>query len=263
MTLQLRQIALVARELEPVLDDLTAILGINRCFVDPGVGVFGLENTLMPVGKNFLEVVAPVRDGTAGGRYLDRRGGDGGYMVITQADSVASQQQVRANALANDVRVAHEVERGDWHLIQLHPGDLQAAFFEIETDAHNDFLGHWHPVGGTGWESEVRQEVTVDFTGVELQCVDPVELAQLWGKVAGLPVTEAKVQEQLVPMIELNNATVRFVEIQDDRGAGLGGVDLIVANRDPILREAKRRDCYRSDDRVDICGTRFYLSESS
>ena len=46
MTLQLRQIALVARELEPVLDDLTAILGINRCFVDPGVGVFGLENTL-------------------------------------------------------------------------------------------------------------------------------------------------------------------------------------------------------------------------
>ena len=111
MTLQLRQIALVARELEPVLDDLTAILGINRCFVDPGVGVFGLENTLMPVGKNFLEVVAPVRDGTAGGRYLDRRGGDGGYMVITQADSVASQQQVRANALANDVRVAHEVER--------------------------------------------------------------------------------------------------------------------------------------------------------
>ena len=259
MTLQLRQIALVARKLEPVIDDLTAILGINRCFVDPGVGVFGLENTLMPIGRNFLEVVAPVREGTAGGRYLDRRGGDGGYMVITQADSSASQQQVRADALSNDVRIAHEVERGDWHLIQLHPGDLQAAFFEIETDAHNDFNGHWHPVGGTGWESEVRTDITVDITAVELQCADPVELAALWGRVAGLPVELFNG----APALQLNNARLRFVAIADDRGAGLGGVDLVVADRDHILAEAKRRDCYVIDDRVDICGTRFYLSESA
>jgi hypothetical protein len=64
MTIQLRQICLVARELEPVLEDLTDILGINRCYVDPGVGVFGLENTLMPIGRNFLEVVAPVEENT-------------------------------------------------------------------------------------------------------------------------------------------------------------------------------------------------------
>ena len=66
MTIQLRQICLVARQLEPVIQDLTAILGINRCFVDPGVGVFGLENTLMPIGRNFLEVVAPIEENTAG-----------------------------------------------------------------------------------------------------------------------------------------------------------------------------------------------------
>ena len=99
MTIQLRQICLVARKLEPVIQDLTAILGINRCFVDPGVGVFGLENTLMPIGRNFLEVVAPIEENTAGGRYLDRRNGDGGYMVITQADNLESQQQVRQNEI--------------------------------------------------------------------------------------------------------------------------------------------------------------------
>ena len=60
MTIQLRQICLVARELKPVIEDLTSILGINACYVDPGVGVFGLENTLMAVGRNFLEVVAPM-----------------------------------------------------------------------------------------------------------------------------------------------------------------------------------------------------------
>ena len=85
MTIQLRQICLVAKDLNPVIDDLTEVLGINRCFIDPGVRTFGLENTLMCVGRNFLEVVAPVEEGTAGGRYLNRRGGDGGYMVICQA----------------------------------------------------------------------------------------------------------------------------------------------------------------------------------
>ena len=91
MTIQLRQICLVARDLASVIDDLTHILGINTCFIDPGVGRFGLENTLLPIGRNFLEVVAPIEENTAGGRYLQRRNGDGGYMVICQADNRQNQ----------------------------------------------------------------------------------------------------------------------------------------------------------------------------
>ncbi|HXZ86370.1 MAG TPA: hypothetical protein VEI82_12880, partial [Myxococcota bacterium] len=77
MWLRLRQIAIVARELRPVVEDLRAVLGIEPCFIDPGVAAFGLENTLLPVGNQLLEVVAPTRAGTAGGRHLERRGGDG------------------------------------------------------------------------------------------------------------------------------------------------------------------------------------------
>ncbi len=256
MTIQLRQICLVARELEPVIQDLTDILGINRCYVDPGVGKFGLENTLMPVGVNFLEVVAPVEENTAGGRYLDRRKGDGGYMVITQADSRETQQAVRQNALDNGVRVAYEAERGDWNLCQLHPGDMQAAFLEIESDAENDFTGNWHPVGGKGWEDKVKQDVTVDWTGVELQHKDPVSLAELWGNVTGLPVTRDGSELR----IDLNNATLRFVEETDGRGPGLSGIDVKVADRDHILNAARERGCYVSDDQVDICGVHWYLS---
>ena len=256
MPIQLRQICLVARELEPVIDDLTAILGINRCYVDPGVGVFGLENTLMPIGKNFLEVVAPVAENTAGGRYLDRRHGDGGYMVITQADSAETQARVRQNALDHGVRVAHERVRDDWNLCQLHPGDMKAAFLEIESDQYNDFEGSWHPVGGTGWEDKVKQDVTIDWTGVELQSPDPVGLAELWGNVAGLPVARDGAELNMA----FNNATVRFVAESDGRGPGLSGIDIKVADRDHVLREAKARGCYVSDDRVDICGAHWYLS---
>ena len=93
MSLRMRQICLVARELAPVVDEFRAALGLEVCHRDPGVGKYGLENALFPIGHNFLEVVAPVREGTTAGRYLDRRGGDGGYMVITQCDDLAPPAQ--------------------------------------------------------------------------------------------------------------------------------------------------------------------------
>ncbi len=257
MTIQLRQICLVARELEPAIDDLTTILGIKTCFVDPGVGKFGLENTLMAVGKNFLEVVAPVAEGTAAGRYLDRRGGDGGYMVITQIDTLENQQAIRQRALDNRVRVAWERERDGWNLCQLHPRDMIASFFEIEWDVHEEFEGHWNPAGGSGWEDKVRQDVTVDYLGVELQGPDPVELAGLWGKVAGLRVDGDGAELN----IRFNNATIRFVAAEDGRGPGLGGLDIAIRDRDHILANAKERACYVSDSQVDICGTQWYLHD--
>ena len=253
MKLHLRQICLVARELTPAIDQLSDILGIEPCYIDPQVGVFGLENTLLPIGRNFLEVVAPIRDGATAERYLDRRGGDGGYMVITQADSRAAQQAVRARALENGVRVAHESERDGWSLCQLHPGDLKAAFLEVECDA--DPTDRWMPAGGHGWEDKVRQDVTIDMVGVELQGPDPVALADLWSKVLGAPVERAGGEIT----IALANAALRFVEAVDGRGPGLGGIDLAVKDPKRILERAKGWGRDVAAHRVDICGTRFYL----
>jgi len=257
MSIQLRQICLVAEQLKPVIEDLTAILGINVCYVDDGVAAFGLENSLMPIGRNFLEVVAPIRDATAAGRYLERRGGDGGYMVITQANSRDMQLAARQRALDSGVRIAHETERGDWHLTQLHPRDLEAAFLELESDQYNDFDGYWMPVGGLGWADKVKQDVTIDIVGVELQADDPASLAEKWAHILGSKcATEAK-----SIVVSLHNVALRFVALGDDRGPGLSGLHIRVADRAAILNEAKRRDCYVSDDQVLICGTRFYLSD--
>ncbi len=61
--MRIRQIALVTRELAPVVETLEQVLAVEVCFRDPGVGVFGLENALFPIGDTFLEVVSPVREG--------------------------------------------------------------------------------------------------------------------------------------------------------------------------------------------------------
>ncbi|MDZ4374345.1 MAG: hypothetical protein U1C74_23385, partial [Phenylobacterium sp.] len=73
--MRLRQIALVARDLEAVKADIVAVLGLGGDYADPGVGKYGLRNAVWPIGDTFLEVVSPESEGTTAGRLLDKRQG--------------------------------------------------------------------------------------------------------------------------------------------------------------------------------------------
>jgi hypothetical protein len=249
--IQLRQICLVAQNLTETIDDLTNILGINTCFIDPGVEYFGLNNTLMPIGRNFLEVVAPIKDDTAAGRYLQRRGGDGGYMVICQAGSLKDQQMYRQRALDQGIRIAHESERANWNICQLHPQDMMSAFLEIDWDSEDDLSGNWEPAGGSGWIDDIKQDVTVDYLGVELQGENADTMQRKWADVLGVASKNNA--------IKLNNSTIRFVKAKDGRGDGLGGIDLQVKDVSGIKSRAEKRGCLDPKGIVTICGTRFYL----
>lgn len=258
MWLRLRQIALVARRLRPVVDDLSAVLGIDPCYVDPGVGVFGLENTLLPVGNQFLEVVAPVRDGTAGGRYLDRRQGDGGYMVITQTDAHARR---RARAQELGVRIAFEFDDPDgYRCMQLHPRDTGATFFEIDEQRGEGALdpdGPWHPAG-PDWQRHRRTEVSRAIVAAELQVDRPRDVARRWGDIAEVDVHD---DEGGRPALALDNATLRFVPVADGRGEGLGGIDVLVTSAADVRGRAAARGCTGADATVMIGGLRIGLLE--
>ena len=259
MTIGLRQICLVAEKLDPVVEDLKSIFGLEVCFVDEGVGIFGLENSLLPVGSNFLEVVAPIKDNTAAGRFLKRRNGDGGYMVICQCDSNQTQQARKAKAAELGVRVAWEHTFNGFQCMQLHPGDTGGAFFELDWDPRNEPEGHWEPAGGDGWRKAQRTDVVTRFSAVELQSHDPQSMAKRWAAIAGIPLEQ---DEQGRAFFPLENADVRFVEASDGRGDGLGGIDLVVANRQRLLTAAGRRGCRASDSQVNVGGVRFYLRDA-
>ena len=256
MPIRLRQICLVANQLAPVIDDFKEILGLEVCFVDPGVAVFGLENSLMPVGSNFIEVVAPIKENTAAGRYLKRRNGDGGYMVICQCDSHETQRARKVRAASMNVRIAWEHESKSFHGMQLHPADTGGAFFEIDWDAKGEPEGSWEPAGGDGWPKATRTDLVKGYQAVELQSADPRGLAERWSSIAEIALRKDSRGRLEMP---LENASVRFVEATDGRGEGLGGIDILVDDRELLLQAAKRRGCRVSADQVVICGTRFYL----
>ena len=252
--LRLRQICLVSQELSPAVEVLSDVFGLASCFHDPAVGVYGLENALLPVGTNFLEVVAPVQESTAAGRYLQRRGGAGGYMVILQCDDVEAR---RARMGVLGVRIANPLNYGDFTGIQLHPRDTGGAM--LETDQNQGSLapdGPWHPAGDN-WRGAVRTDRITAMVGAELQSPDPTALAARWGQILDRPVTPGTTG---AAEIVLDNATLRFVEVADGRGEGLGGVDLEAADRATVLTAASARGLAVNGEAVMVCGTRFQLN---
>src|SRR5260370_13314045 len=84
--MRLRQICLVAPQLEPVISDIAGIMALNVCYRDGNVAKYGLENALLPVDTILLEVVAPTEPGTAARRFLDKTGGRGAHIAIFRCD---------------------------------------------------------------------------------------------------------------------------------------------------------------------------------
>ncbi|MGA9278648.1 hypothetical protein [Ilumatobacter sp.] len=201
--IRLRQIALVASELEPVVGALCETFDLSVCHVDPGVGEFGLHNSLMVVGDQFLEVVSPTTDGTTAGRLLDKRGGDGGYMAIYEVDDLETRLQ---HLEANDVRI---VWSGDFATIRgrhLHPRDTGGALVSVDQPEPS---GSWAWAGPT-WTPHGSSIVSA-IAGVTIGAEDPAAMRDRWR--------------------DLDLATsVRFTPA-GDRGEGLDGLDLVAVDR--------------------------------
>jgi len=251
--LRLKQICLVAADLDPVEKDLVEILGLEVAYRDPKIDYFGLRNVLLPIGNNLLEVVAPIRDETAAGRHIKRRGGDGGYMVILQPDDMASARE-RVERLG--IRVVFDDAGEETAGIQLHPKDVPGALVELRWNiGGNDPAGPWDPAGPE-WQRARRTEVVRAVTAAEVQGDDPAAMAARWGDVLDRPVS---CDADDNPEIRLDDGSVRFVTATDGRGPGLGGIDVDVVDRERLITAADARECRISEDMVMICGTRIRL----
>jgi len=202
---RLRQIALVAHDLDAVVSDLKDALGLEVAFNDPGVAIFGLRNAVLPIGTQFIEVVSPTRDGTAGGRQLQRLGGDGGYMVICHTDDHV-QRRSRVESLR--VRIAFEGDDHGYRIMQLHPADTGGSFLEIDFQpGGEDPQGPWAPAG-PNWQRAVQTSVVDGISGVTVQSTRPEWTANRWAEILDVELEGNTVS--------LDNATVEFVEGQVD-----------------------------------------------
>src|SRR3954454_4977400 len=186
---RLRQICLVAPTLEPVISDISAIMGLNVCYRDGNVAKYGLENALLPVDTILLEVVAPLEPGTAAGRFLDKTSGRGGYMAIFCCDDPDERGR---HAGEVGVRIANIIDHAPYHGVQLHPRDCRAAFIEFNrTDGCDSIFGPYPPAG-PDWQQSIRKDVTSALSEVDMESTDPGDLPRHWSRIIGVPASELR-----------------------------------------------------------------------
>jgi hypothetical protein len=210
----LRQAVIAARELEPVAAELTDALGLGEPFRDPGVGLFGLENAVFAIGDCFLEIVSPTQPDTAAGRYIERHGGDCGYMAMFDFEDLAAG---RSRAAESGVRTVWKIDLPDISGTHLHPADIGGAIVSIDGSRP---YGSWR-WGGPQWTGLIADDGAPGrLAGITLAVAEPAAVAARWSHVLGVPLSgDGAVGGDAV--ITLEGAEVRFRGLVEGGGDGL------------------------------------------
>jgi catechol 2,3-dioxygenase-like lactoylglutathione lyase family enzyme len=243
--MRLRQIALVARDLAAARADICAVLGLDYAYDDPGVGKYGLRNAVFPIGDTFLEVVSPKEPGTTAGRLLEKRGGDGGYMVILQVDDLAQALARVKNAAA---RIADQMDKDGAAFTHIHPKDIGGAILSLDRMVPKE-RWEW---AGPHWQLHVRTDTSVKVVGAELQAKDPAQMAARWAQVLG----RAAGEDKGVWRIRLDDGEIRFTLDSDGRGEGLGAFDVVVRDVEAVHATAAARGLLDRNGAILLAGTR-------
>src|SRR5947209_17732835 len=136
---RLRQAVVAAVDFAATSAALEAALGVRDPFHDEGIVHFGLRNAVYAVGDTFVEIVSPVRGGTAAGRQIERAGGDCGYMCMFEVPDIDA---TRRRLAETGVRIVHDTTHPDIVDLHLHPKDVPGAIVALDVT---------RPVGSWRW----------------------------------------------------------------------------------------------------------------
>ncbi|PSC02913.1 hypothetical protein SLNSH_21770 [Alsobacter soli] len=260
--IRLRQVCVAARDLYATVDDLRAVLGAEPVHGKADLGRYGvpyeppaphsaaffakhgLVNAMLPVGDDFIEVVAATRPDAPVVRFLQRKGGDAGYMFIVEVDALDPYEE---RARAAGFRVAGGADYPQYRDLHLDPRDTGGTMlaFSLQREGR-PFDGGWYPAG-PHWKPSGRSAPAL--AGAELACRDPEAVARRWSAAIGRPVEGAR--------IRLDGGEVRFTTAGEGTGDSLAAVDVAGLDRARMLQAAKQRGLETRADAARVGGVWF------
>lgn len=253
--LRLRQICLVAPDIEKAEADIFAVLGSRPCYRDPNVAKYGLQNALFPIGVDLLEVVVPTRADTAAGRFLERSGGRGGYMVIMDCSDV---DRRRKHVESLGIRIVNVLEYDGFKAIQLHPRDGRAAILEFNETVGGDVrIGPYHPAG-PDWPMVAQRPTTSRLLSVEVESPSPKELAAHWANILEVSLSGS---EQL--RIQLEYSGISFRACENGHAEGVVSLNIAVQEPERAMRVANDRGLVAKDGSLWLYGVEISLASLS
>ncbi|MBX3619045.1 MAG: VOC family protein [Rhizobacter sp.] len=246
--LRLRQICLVAPQLEPAVQQVRSVFGVDVCHRDEAVATYGLANALFVFGHQFLEIVSPTRDGTAAGRFLERSGGRGGYMAIFDTHDP---ERRRAHVESLGLRIAHTMDVPGFRGIQLHPRDARATMLEFDRSDGNERLDGTYAPAGAHWHEHQRLDRVGGIPWIEVGSPNPGELAAHWSRVIDVPLGE---DAQGRPALSFDLGAARFVDGEAER---LAALQIEVGDPEAVHDAARRQGLAIEGEGFMLCGVRM------
>ena len=266
MDLRLRQVAMVGDQYDHTERALREVFGLDVAYRDPGhrpgheagVSIFGLKNFVMPIGNQFLELVTPLEPGpaSAGGRYIERRSGPGGYMLLFQVKrSDYESHLTHLGDLGVRLVAGGDISESESDAIHVHPKDLPGCLVELRWCENEEAVdGDWWPVE-KDWKEHRNTDMVDAIIGAEIQTPEPDQLARRWGDLLQQEVGVTDGQ----PSISTTDGPVRFVTPSDGRPEGLRGIDVHASDPVTLIERAEHFGLACDQGTIEVCGMKFNL----
>jgi len=205
---------LVSSDLAKITRQLKQAFDMNPAHHDPQVADYGLINAVFPIGGSFLEVVQPVRSDASAERYLRRKGGDAGYMVIIQAGDAVFHRARLAELGVREI----EVLETDLHFCtHFHPKDTADILMSIDHAKVPDWKvedSEWHPAG-RDWRRHQTPEV-VGLRSLTIGHSDPDGGVARWAALLDLPASSRtiKLMQGRIDFVPADSPAVAAIEVE-------------------------------------------------
>lgn len=223
--IRIRQVALCTDDIWRDEREIVATLGVAGVHRDPP-NVFEMRNIVFAVGDTFLEVLQPTADTAPSARFLAKRGGPGGYMLILQVDDLAA-ARTRVDDLG--IRIVYDEAPARHHgveaeAVHLHPADTGGAIISLDRMEPIDGWA-W---AGRSWQGHVHTDLVERIVGVELCSADPEALATRFSALADRPCS---VDDEGQWSIQLDESVVSVVIGEAGERDQLTAVEMIATDR--------------------------------
>jgi hypothetical protein len=258
-SMRLRQLAVVTRDTEAVEADLFAMLDLEIAWRFDGVDKHGLGTVFIPVGNDFFEIVLAAEPGSAADKFIERRGGQGGFVVMIECgDLVAARERVEG-CNGRIVDAGDTPDLGAY--FQIHPKDTAGTYLQLVQPyglGAGEDDGPWI-YGGADWRDARRIHLATGIAAAEIQADDPAEAARSWSLLLDV---ELGADTAGNPVLQLEQGSLRFVEATDDRGPGLGAFDLSSPDPEEVRHRAAARGCVDESGVIVIGGLRMHVVQA-
>ncbi len=249
--MRLRQLVIATGDIDSLADTICDLFELRRTYSDPELIIFGLKNVLIPLGDTFLELVTPVKENTSAERFLKKRNGDGGYMVIVDALDLDKERK-RLETVELDI-VWHENRKTDGihgQSLHLHPKQVGGAILSIDSMKPASYW-LW---AGREWEKDINKSLVSHFSGVNICSPNPDSLLSNWEKALG------KKRSIGGNSIELEGSNINFFVNSQSQSDYISAFQIHTVNRSVIeKRAASRGDLINNN--IHLGGVDFLLVE--